>query len=154
MLGRHGWPLDRLRVAEQAEQRGAREHRLAEALRIETTVLETELALLDDRDAAVDEIMPLAEAWDRAAIAIAEGAWGIAPNDKWEQLRFCESTHNYEAISPSGSTEAPTSSTTRPGRRRWHRRSGMRPPENRMPVPANCMPGGPQPWPECGRFLE
>ena len=38
---------------------------LAEALRIEITVLETELALLDDRDAAVDEIMPLAEAWDR-----------------------------------------------------------------------------------------
>ena len=94
--------VDRLRRCESRRQRGAREHRLAEALRIEITVLETELALLDDRDDAVDEIMPLAEAWDRAAIAIAEGAWGIAPNDKWEQLRFCESTHNYEAISPSG----------------------------------------------------
>ena len=95
--------VDRLRtLREQADSEVLESIALAEALRIEITVLETELALLDDRDAAVDEIMPLAEAWDRAAIAIAEGAWGIAPNDKWEQLRFCESTHNYEAISPSG----------------------------------------------------
>ncbi|NDH88757.1 MAG: hypothetical protein EBY61_09130, partial [Actinobacteria bacterium] len=99
---------------------------------------------------------PLAEAWDRAAIAIAEGAWGIAPNDKWEQLRFCESTHNYEAISPSGTYRGayqfdyPT----------WQTVGGTGDPAAAPPEEQDARARelyarrGPQPWPECGRFLE
>ena len=149
--------VDRLRtLREQADSEVLESIALAEALRIEITVLETELALLDDRDAAMDEIMPLAEAWDRAAIAIAEGAWGIAPNDKWEQLRFCESTHNYEAISPSGKYRGayqfdyPT----------WQTVGGTGDPAAAPPEEQDARARelyarrGPQPWPECGRFLE
>ena len=149
--------VDRLRtLREQADSEVLESIALAEALRIEITVLETELALLDDRDAAMDEIMPLAEAWDRAAIAIAEGAWGIAPNDKWEQLRFCESTHNYEAISPSGKYRGAYQFDYAT----WQTVGGTGDPAAAPPEEQDARARelyarrGPQPWPECGRFLE
>ena len=60
--------VDQLRtLREQADSEVLESIALAEALRIEITVLETELVLLDDRDDAVDEIMPLAEA-DRKSV--------------------------------------------------------------------------------------
>ena len=59
----------------------------AEALRIDIAVLEGELARLEDRQDAANELLPLADAWDRTAVAVAQGSWGIAPADKWAQLR-------------------------------------------------------------------
>ncbi|MEM8755597.1 MAG: transglycosylase family protein [Pseudomonadota bacterium] len=128
----------------------------AEELRIEIAVLEAELSILDDRDEAIDEVMPLAEAWDRAAIAVAEGAWGIAPNDKWERLRFCESTHNYQAISPSGTYRGAYQFDFAT----WQTVGGTGDP---AAAPAEEQDArarelyarrGHQPWPECGRFLQ
>lgn len=74
----------------------------AARLRTEIDRLEESLAALVQREAEVEELRPLAEAWDRAVIAIEEGSFGIAPEEKWEALRFCESTHDYRAISPTG----------------------------------------------------
>jgi len=74
----------------------------AERLRSEIASLGIDLAALEPLIAEARDLEPLADAWDRAAIAIEEGRYGIAPADKWEKLRFCESTHNYQATSPTG----------------------------------------------------
>lgn len=128
----------------------------ADRLRHEITMYEGALDGLDDREAALWTVMPLAEAWDRAAIAIAEGQWGIAPPEKWQDLRLCESTHNYQAISPSGlyrgayQFDLPT----------WETVGGsgdpaMAPPEEQDARARELYARrGPQPWPVCGRFLE
>ena len=149
--------VDRLRtLREQADDEVLESIALADALRSEITVLETELALLENRIDAVAKIMPLAEAWDRAAIAIAEGAWGIAPNDKWERLRFCESTNNYQAISPSGTYRGAYQFDFAT----WQTVGGTGDPAAAPPEEQDARARelyarrGPQPWPECGRFLE
>ncbi|MEO0494611.1 MAG: transglycosylase family protein [Actinomycetota bacterium] len=149
--------VERLRnLRDQADGEVLESIALAEELRIEIAVFEAELALLDDRDDAIDEVMPLAEAWDRAAIAIAEGAWGVAPNDKWERLRFCESTHNYEAISPSGTYRGAYQFDFAT----WQTVGGTGDPAAAPPEEQDARARelyarrGPQPWPECGRFLE
>ena len=74
----------------------------ASVLRREIALFEIDLAALDPRALEIDDLLPLADAWDRAVIAIEEGSFGIAPPEKWEALRFCESTHDYAAVSPSG----------------------------------------------------
>ena len=74
----------------------------AAALRDEITTIERDMAALGEREAQVEAVAPLAEAWDRAAIAIEEGRYGIAPPEKWARLRFCESSDDYGAISPTG----------------------------------------------------
>ena len=107
-------------------------------------------------EAELQAVMPLAEAWDRAAIAIESGRYGIAPADKWERLRFCESTHNYQAISPSGmyrgayQFDIPT----------WYTVGGTGDPAQAPPEEQDARARelyarrGPQPWPVCGRHLE
>ncbi len=74
----------------------------AEHLRSDIRGLEIALAGLAPRQTEAERLLPLAAAWDRAAIAISEGPYGVAPADKWAALRRCESTDNYAAISPSG----------------------------------------------------
>lgn len=95
--------LERLAVLEEQASDEVRESiDAAEKLRIEIDRLEIEISRLEPLIAEARALEPLADAWDRAAIAIEEGRYGIAPSDKWEKLRFCESTHNYQAASPSG----------------------------------------------------
>ena len=149
--------VEKLRnLREQANDEVLESIARAEELRIEIAVLEGQLVVLDARDDAIDDIMPLAEAWDRAAIAVAEGSWGIAPADKWERLRFCESTHNYQAISPSGTYRGAYQFDFAT----WQTVGGTGDP---AAAPAEEQDArarelyarrGPQPWPECGRFLE
>ena len=74
----------------------------AERLRLEIVRLNIEIATVESLIAEAEELRPVADAWDRAAIAIEEGSYGIAPGDKWEKLRFCESAHDYQAVSPTG----------------------------------------------------
>ena len=95
--------LERLRHLEaRASDDVRRSIETAERLRGEIDSLEIDIAGLEPLIAETRELQPLADAWDRAAIAIEEGSYGIAPVDKWEKLRFCESTDNYRATSPSG----------------------------------------------------
>lgn len=149
--------IDRLRgLRAQADSSVLETIAVAEDLRSEIDIYELALDGLADREVEIREVMPLAEAWDRAAIAIATGGWGIAPPDKWEKLRFCESTHNYQAISPSGlyrgayQFDLPT----------WETVGGTGDP---VLAPAEEQDArarelyarrGPQPWPVCGRHLE
>jgi len=128
----------------------------ADRLRDEIAVYEVALDQLADREAVLWSVLPLAEAWDRAQIAVDTGQWGIAPQEKWEALRFCESTHDYQAISPSGlyrgayQFDRPT----------WETVGGsgdpaMAPPEEQDARARELYARrGPQPWPVCGRFLE
>ncbi len=128
----------------------------ATGLRLEIFRIEEDLAALDPREAEAEALKPLAEAWDRAVIAIEEGSYGVAPPEKWEALRFCESTNDYRAISPSGEyrgayqfdletwatvggtgdpIDAPVEEQDARARELYARR-------------------GHQPWPKCGRFLQ
>lgn len=149
--------VDRLRLLrEQADDDVLETIAEAEQLRHEITVHGIVLDGLADREAELQAVMPLAEAWDRAAIAIESGRYGIAPADKWERLRFCESTHNYQAISPSGmyrgayQFDIPT----------WYTVGGTGDPAQAPPEEQDARARelyarrGPQPWPVCGRHLE
>lgn len=114
------------------------------------------LAGLGPVEAEALSLLPLADAWDRAAAAIAKGPHGIAPAEKWEALRFCESTHNYEAVSPSGiyrgayQFDIPT----------WYTVGGTGDPIQAPPEEQDARARelfarrGDQPWPVCGRHLK
>ena len=93
---------------------------------------------------------------EATAKAIAEGQYGIAPADQWERLRFCESTHDYEAVSPSGLYRGAYQFdfTT------WQTVGGTGDPAAAPPEEQDARARelyarrGAQPWPECGRFLD
>jgi hypothetical protein len=95
--------LERIRELEaQANDDVRRSVDTAKDLRDQIASMEIEIDAFEPLIAEARGLEPLADAWDRAAIAIEEGRYGIAPEDKWAQLRFCESTDNYQAISPDG----------------------------------------------------
>jgi hypothetical protein len=101
------------------------------------------------------DLEPLADAWDRAAIAIEEGRYGIAPSDKWEKLRFCESTHNYQATSPTGKYRGAYQFDFAT----WQTVGGTGDPAAALPVEQDARARelyarrGHSPWPECGYHL-
>ncbi len=149
--------VDRLRkLREQADEAVSATIERAEALRGEIADLEVQLALLGPRQLEAEQLLPLAEAWDRASIAIEEGPYGIAPQDKWEALRHCESTDNYAAISPSGvyrgayQFDIPT----------WYTVGGRGDPAQAPPEEQDARARelyarrGDQPWPVCGALLK
>lgn len=72
------------------------------SLRSEIGALRRAIRDLNAHEARLAADLSLAEAWDYAADAIAGGAWGIAPPEAWAKLRFCESSDDYSAVSPSG----------------------------------------------------
>lgn len=95
--------LERLAKLEAAASDEVRESiEMAEKLRVEIARLEIDVAELEPLISEARGLEPLADAWDRAAIAIEEGRYGIAPTEKWEKMRFCESSDNYQATSPTG----------------------------------------------------
>lgn len=128
----------------------------AERLRREITTLQIDVEALEPLIAAQQEIEPLADAWDRAAIAIEEGRWGIAPAEKWEKLRFCESTHNYQAISPTGKYRGAYQFDYAT----WQTVGGTGDPAAAPPEEQDARARelyarrGHQPWPECGFHLQ
>ncbi len=127
----------------------------AEQIRADIARLEIELSSLDPRQADAERLLPLAEAWDRAAIAITEGPYGIAAQEKWEALRRCESTDDYAAVSPSGvyrgayQFDIPT----------WYTVGGRGDPAQAPPEEQDARARelyarrGHQPWPVCGAVL-
>ena len=127
----------------------------AESLRATIGEIELSLITLADREDELNEVLPFADAWDRAAVAVAEGQWGIAPADRWERLRFCESTHNYAAISPTGTYRGAYQFDYAT----WQTVGGTGDPAAAPPEEQDARARelyarrGPQPWPECGRFL-
>jgi len=128
----------------------------ANELRVQIMAIDDDLAAIEQRAVEANEVLPLAEAWDRAEIAIKEGAYGMAPADKWEKLRFCESTHNYEAISPSGLYRGAYQFDFAT----WRTVGGHGDPALAPPAEQDARARelyarrGDQPWPVCGRFLK
>lgn len=118
--------------------------------------LNVSLAGLNPQEAEAWRVLSLADAWDRAAVAIAQGPYGIAPADKWEKLRFCESTHNYEAISPSGVYRGAYQFDIQT----WYTVGGSGDPIQAPPEEQDARARelyarrGDQPWPVCGRHLK
>lgn len=129
---------------------------LAERLRSDITHLEITLTGIKPLQTEAERLLPFADAWDRAAIAIAEGPYGIAPAEKWAALRRCESTDNYSAISPSGvyrgayQFDIPT----------WYTVGGSGDPalapaeEQDARARELYARRGDAPWPICGRHLQ
>ena len=73
-----------------------------EAIRFEMELIGSRTATIDEAIADALDLFVVAEAWDRAEAAIADGSHGVAPLDKWLALRFCESSDDYQAVSPTG----------------------------------------------------
>lgn len=149
--------IDRLRdLRERADSLVLDTIEIAEDLRAEIDIYAAALDVLADSEAEIQAVMPVADAWDRAAIAIASGQYGIAPADKWETLRSCESTDNYQAISPSGLYRGAYQFdlTT------WETVGGtgdpaLAPPEEQDARARELYARrGSQPWPVCGMHLE
>lgn len=128
----------------------------ADRLRTEINLLNVDLDAIKPMIAEAQALQPLADAWDRAAIAIEEGGWGIAPIDKWEQLRFCESTHNYQAISPTGKFRGAYQFDLET----WKTVGGTGDPVASSAAEQDARARelyarrGHSPWPECGFYLQ
>lgn len=69
-------------------------------LRIQTITLQQQA--IDKLEDELRDLLHVAIAWDRAEEAITDSKYGFAPLEKWEKMRFCESSDNYQAVSPSG----------------------------------------------------
>lgn len=129
--------------------------KVADELRLELDLIETQLALLDAAEDRALETLVIAEAWDRAEVAIAEGPYGFAPKERWEALRFCESTHDYTAVSPSGAYRGAYQFDLDT----WRTVGGTGDPAHAPPDEQDARARelyarrGDQPWPICGRFL-
>lgn len=148
--------LDRLEELEALASDEVRDSiETAERLRREIASLEIDVAALEPAIAELQALEPLADAWDRAAIAIEEGRYGIAPAEKWERLRFCESTHDYQAISPTGKYRGAYQFDYAT----WQTVGGSGDPAAAPPEEQDARARelyarrGHQPWPECGYHL-
>lgn len=129
---------------------------LIEALRQQIEQIESELADLLGAEWEAGDLLVLADAWDRAEIAIAEGDHGFAPRHKWEALRFCESTDDYRAVSPSGRYRGAYQFDLST----WQTTGGTGDPAAAPPAEQDARARelyarrGHQPWPVCGRHLQ
>lgn len=111
-----------------------------------------------DQDLAEEEarrLLVLAEAWDRAEIAIAEGDYGFAPRQKWEALRFCESSDNYQAVSPGRVYRGAYQFDSRTWISMGGRGDPAAAPSEEQDARARELFArrGADPWPICGRYL-
>lgn len=145
--------LEELEAQASDEVRNSIEH--AERLRREIASLGIDVEAIEPQIAELRALQPLADAWDRAAIAIEEGRYGIAPLEMWENMRFCESTDNYQAISPTGKYRG----AYQFDRPTWQSVGGTGDPAAAPPEEQDARARelyarrGAQPW-ECGYHLE
>lgn len=127
----------------------------ADRLRLELDAVDVELAQLDRDESDAENVLTIADAWDRAEVAIAEGPYGFAPRDRWESLRFCESSHDYTNISPSGVYRGAYQFDLET----WETVGGSGDPAAAPPAEQDARARelyarrGDQPWPICGHFL-
>ncbi len=128
----------------------------AARLRAEIERLEADIGAIEEKMNDARAIEPLADAWDRAAIAIVEGSYGIAPAEKWAKLRFCESTDNYQAVNSSGKYRGAYQFDVAT----WQTVGGTGDPAAAPPAEQDARARelyarrGSAPWPECGFYLE
>jgi hypothetical protein len=148
--------LDRLsELRDQADLDIIRAVESADRIRLELDLVDIELAQLDQDESDAEEMLKIAEAWDRAEVAIAQGPYGFAPEDRWEALRFCESSHDYTNISPSGAYRGAYQFDLET----WETVGGTGDPAAAPPAEQDARARelyarrGDQPWPICGRFL-
>lgn len=148
--------IERLRELEARAGEEVRESIAAsERIRSEIESIEARIDELGPRIAEQRRLEPLAEAWDRAAIAIEEGSYGVVPADRWERLRFCESSDDYRAVSATGKFrgayqfDLPT----------WRTVGGTGDPAAAPPAEQDARARelyarrGHAPWPQCGYHL-
>lgn len=127
----------------------------ADRLRAELGQVELRLAILDEAETSAESLLDIADAWDRAEVAIALGPYGFAPAERWEALRFCESTHDYRAVSASGAYRGAYQFNFET----WETVGGSGDPAAAPPDEQDARARelyarrGDQPWPICGRFL-
>jgi hypothetical protein len=127
----------------------------SDRLRAELDLVELQLTILDDDEVKAEAELEIADAWDRADIAISEGPYGFAPAERWEALRFCESTHDYTAVSASGAYRGAYQFDIKT----WETVGGSGDPAVAPPDEQDARARelyarrGDQPWPLCGRFL-
>ncbi len=98
----------------------------------------------------------IATAWAESDLAVAEGPFGEAPQSAWDQLRFCESTNNYAALSPSGLYRG----AYQFDRATWATVGGTGDPAAAPPLEQDARArilyarrGKTNTWPVCGRYL-
>lgn len=121
----------------------------------EITRTERELDVIDERESTTSDLLVIADAWDRADKAIAEGDYGFASQHKWEAMRFCESRHDYRAVSPSGRYRGAYQFDIVT----WRTVGGRGDPAAADPEEQDARARelyarrGHEPWPVCGRFL-
>lgn len=126
-----------------------------EELRSKIERLAKRLDDIDEQRAESDALLVIANAWDRADIAIAESPYGFAPRERWEKLRYCESAHDYRAVSPSGVYRG----AYQFDRTTWRSVGGTGDPAAAAPREQDARARelyawrGHQPWPVCGRHI-
>jgi len=126
-----------------------------EELRSKIERLAKRLDDLDEQRAESDALLVIANAWDRADTAIAESPYGFAPRERWEKLRYCESAHDYRAVSPSGVYRG----AYQFDRTTWRSVGGTGDPASAEPREQDARARelyalrGHQPWPVCGRHI-
>ena len=124
--------------------------------------LHHEMDMADSRLAAIEirideflAVLVVADAWDRADTAIATGRYGFAPREKWDALRFCESSDDYRAVSPSGKYRG----AYQFDRSTWQTVGGEGDPADASAGEQDARARelyarrGAAPWPTCGRYL-
>jgi len=127
----------------------------SDQLREQIEDLELQLRDLLAEHGELSDVLFLAEAWDRTEIAVAEGRYGVAPMDKWEKLRWCESSDRYDAVSPSGIYRGAYQFDLAT----WETVGGSGDPAAATPSEQDARARelyarrGWQPWPVCGHFL-
>ncbi len=126
------------------------------ALRRTVADLESQIDELNGLESAAIQDLTVALAWDRVAIALADDeGWGIAPADKWANLKFCESGGNYQAVSPSGRYRGAFQFDIVT----WQSVGGKGDPAEAPPEEQEARARelydrrGPEPWPKCGSLL-
>ena len=129
--------------------------RQSDDIRAQISDIQHRLLVLGEAEATASSLLVLADAWDRAEIAIAEGDYGFAPAERWEALRFCESTHDYAATSDSGAYRGAYQFDFAT----WRTVGGVGDPAAAPPDEQDARARelyarrGDQPWPICGHWL-
>ena len=127
-----------------------------EEINREVRDVKAQISRIQDHEVRQNALLVVADAWDRAEIAIAEGDHGFAPMEKWLKLRECESTHNYQALSPSETYRGAYQFDYNT----WKTVGGVGDPAAASPSEQDARARelyarrGAQPWPVCGRFLK
>ena len=123
-----------------------------DSLEFDVQAVDGRIADVDRAEKVAQKLLNLAIAWDRADRAIAQSDYGIVPSDRWEKLRFCESSHDYQAVSRTGKYRG----AYQFDHETWKTVGGQGDPIEASPSEQDARARelyarrGPDPWPVCG----